>query len=56
MDEDLTYEPLGWAVRKGDPDFLNWLNNFLNQAKHDGLYNKIYTKWFKNDAWQRKVQ
>lgn len=56
MDEDLTYEPLGWAVRKGDPDFINWLNNFLNQAKHDGLYDKIYTKWFVNTAWQKKVQ
>jgi len=55
MDNDLTYEPLGWAVRKGDPDFLNWLDNFLNQAKHDGKYDKIYSKWFKKDAWQKKV-
>ncbi len=55
LDEDLTYEPLGWAVRKGDPDFLNWLDNFLNQARHDGLYDKIYDKWFKKDAWQKKV-
>jgi len=55
LDEDLTYEPLGWAVRKGDPDILNWLNNFLNQAKHDGTYGKIYTKWFEKDAWQKKV-
>ena len=55
LDEDLTYEPLGWAVRKGDPDFLNWLNNFLNQAKHDGTYDKVYDKWFNSDAWQKKV-
>ncbi len=55
LDKDLTYEPLGWAIRKGDPDFTNWLNNFLNQAKNDGLYNKIYKKWFKKDAWQKKV-
>ncbi|WP_024954889.1 transporter substrate-binding domain-containing protein [Sulfurospirillum arcachonense] len=55
LDEDLTYEPLGWAVRKGDPDFINWLNNFLNQAKHDGTYAKIYSKWFERDAWQKKV-
>jgi polar amino acid transport system substrate-binding protein len=55
MDEDLTYEPLGWAVRKGDPDFLNWLDNFLNQAKHDGAYDKIYEKWFQKDAWQKQV-
>lgn len=55
-DTDLTYEPLGWAVRKGDPDFLNWLNNFLTQTKGDGRYDKIYAKWFKNDAWLKKVQ
>jgi polar amino acid transport system substrate-binding protein len=55
LDEDLTYEPLGWAIRKGDPDFLNWLDNFLNQVKNDGVYDKIYTKWFERDAWQKRV-
>ena len=54
-EEDLTYEPLGWAVRKGDPDFINWLNNFMRQLKGDGKYDKIYDKWFKSDAWLKKV-
>ena len=56
LDEPFTYEPLGWAVRKGDYDFLNWLNNFLNQVKHDGTYDKIYDKWFKSDAWLKELQ
>ncbi len=55
-DKDLTFEPLGWAVRKGDPDFLNWLDNFLNQIKHDGTYDKIYNKWFKDISWLKRVQ
>ncbi len=55
-DKDLTFEPLGWAVRKGDPDFLNWLDNFLNQAKHDGTYAEIYNKWFKSTYWLKRVQ
>ncbi len=55
LDKDLTYEPLGWAVKKGDPDFLNWLDNFLNQIKHDGIYKKIYDRWFKSTIWQKKV-
>ncbi|MDA7848075.1 transporter substrate-binding domain-containing protein [Sulfurospirillum sp.] len=55
LDSDLTFEPLGWAVRKGDPDFINWLNNFLHQVKNDGVYDKIYSKWFEKDAWQKKV-
>ncbi|MDT8420747.1 MAG: transporter substrate-binding domain-containing protein [Desulfuromonadales bacterium] len=56
LDQSFTYEPLAWAVRKGDFDFVNWLNNFLNQAKNDGTYDKIYDKWFKDDAWQKDLQ
>ena len=51
-----TYEPLGWAVRKGDPDFLNFLNNYLRQIKGDGRYERVYNKWFKSDAWLKQVQ
>jgi polar amino acid transport system substrate-binding protein len=48
LDQPFTYEPLAWGIRKGDPDFLNWLNNFLRQLKNDGRYEKIYNKWFKS--------
>ena len=44
--EPLTYEPLAWAIRKGDPDFLNWLNNFLAQIRGDGRWEQIKQKWF----------
>jgi len=56
LDEPFTYEPLGWAIRKGDPDFLNWLNNFLRQIKGDGSYDEIYTKWFRSNEWLQEVQ
>ncbi len=56
IDQPFTFEPLGWAVRKGDPDFLNFLNNFLRQIKGDGSYDRIYAKWFKSDKWLSKVQ
>ncbi|MGB3211162.1 MAG: transporter substrate-binding domain-containing protein [Desulforhopalus sp.] len=56
LEEPFTKEPLAWAIRKGDPDFLNWLNNFMNQIKYDGVYDKIYTKWFKDDAWLKEIQ
>jgi len=49
--EPFTYEPLGWAVKQGDPDMLNFLNNFLRQTKGDGSYDRIYDKWFKSDTW-----
>ena len=56
LDKSFTYEPLAWAVRKGDPDFLNWLNNFLRQVKNDGTYERIYNKWIKSTDWIKKVE
>ncbi len=44
--EPLTYEPLAWAIRKGDPDFLNFLNNFLRQVRGDGRWDQFKQKWF----------
>lgn len=56
LDEPFTYEPLAWAVNKGNADFINWLNNFLVQAKNDGTYDKIYQKWFLSDEWLKDLQ
>ncbi|WP_419788220.1 transporter substrate-binding domain-containing protein [Pseudodesulfovibrio sp.] len=55
MDKPFTYEPLGWAINKGDPDFLNWLNNFLRQMKNDGRYDRIYNKWFGSNDWYDQI-
>lgn len=59
LDTPLTYEPLGWAIRKGDPDFLNWLNNFLRQAQEDkviGFSDELYQKWLVDTSWLQRVQ
>ena len=56
LNKPFTYEPLGWAINKGDPDFLNWLNNFLRQMKNDGRYDRIYDKWFGSDKWYAEIQ
>ncbi|THB80752.1 MAG: amino acid ABC transporter substrate-binding protein [Desulfobacteraceae bacterium] len=50
-----TYEPLAMAIRKGDPDFLNFLNHFIRQYKGDGKWQKSYDKWFKSTDWFDKV-
>ena len=55
LDQPITYEPLAWAIRKGDPDFLNWLNNFLRQLRNDGRYEKIYNKWIRSTAWMKEL-
>ncbi|MGD9020082.1 MAG: transporter substrate-binding domain-containing protein [Desulfuromonadales bacterium] len=56
LDDPFTYEPLAWAVNRGNADFLNWLNNFLVQVKNDGTYDKIYKKWFLSDEWLKELQ
>ncbi len=55
LDKPFTYDPLAWAVNKGDPDFLNWLNNFLRQVKNDGRYERMYNKWIKGTDWIKDV-
>ena len=56
LDEPFTFEPLAWAVRKGDPDFINWLDNFLRQLKNDGRYDRIYNKWIKSTEWLKEIE
>lgn len=41
-----TYEPFSIAIRKGDADFLDWLNLFLETIKADGRYQELYEKYF----------
>jgi len=56
LDQPFTDEPLGWAFRKGNPKLKAFLNDFLKEAKTDGTYDKIYTKWFKDDAWLKELR
>ncbi len=56
LNKPFTYEPLAWAINKGDPDLLNWLNNFMNQVRNDGTYDAIYDKWIRNDAWLKELE
>jgi len=56
LDEPFTFEPLAWAITKGDPDFMNWLNNFLRQVKNDGRYERIHNKWIKSTDWYKTVK
>lgn len=53
LDEPFTEEPIAWAIRKNDPDFLKFLNEFLAKIKADGRFDKIYNEWFKGTDWHR---
>jgi polar amino acid transport system substrate-binding protein len=54
--DSFTHEPLGIAVRQNDPNILNWVNNFLNQIKKDGRYDKLHAKWFEDTSWLANVK
>jgi polar amino acid transport system substrate-binding protein len=54
--EPFTKEPLGFAIKKGDPDFLNWLNHFLDSTRNDGSFDALYQKWFGSTVWLARVQ
>jgi len=56
LDEPFTREPIAWAIRKNDPDFLKWLNNFLQEIKQDGRFEKMHDKWFKRTDWFQYVR
>jgi polar amino acid transport system substrate-binding protein len=51
LDEPFTKEPIAWAIRKNDPDFLKFLNGFLQDIKKDGRFDKIFNKWFIKTDW-----
>jgi polar amino acid transport system substrate-binding protein len=47
----LTYEPIGIAVPKGDPQLLNWLENFVNSIEKAGYMKDLAAKWFDKPTW-----
>ena len=56
LDEPFTDEPIAWAIRQNDPDFLKFLNEFLEEIKADGRFDKIYEKWFISTNWFKHVK
>jgi polar amino acid transport system substrate-binding protein len=42
--EPFTIEPYAAAIRKGDFDWWNWLNQFFATIRRDGRYDEIYAR------------
>ena len=51
-----TKEPIGFALRKGDPDFLNFLNNWILVRQSDGWLQERYDYWFTTQDWKSRVE
>ncbi len=51
LDRPFTEEAIAFAIRKDDPDFLAWLNGFLEEIRADGRYERLRRKWFESTGW-----
>lgn len=47
----VTREHYAFAIRKGDPDFLTWLNLFIEQIKTDGTLGVLIHEYFELMPW-----
>ena len=54
--ETFTKEPIGFAVRKGDHDFLNFLNNWVLVAGTEGWLAERYAYWFTTMDWEAQIK
>lgn len=55
-DTDFTREPIGFAVRKGDPDFLNFLDNWVRVTSALGWLDARFAYWFNTEDWKPLVE
>ena len=51
-----TKEPIGFAIQKGDVDFLNFLNNWIRVKQSDGWLQERYNYWFTTQDWKSQLQ
>ncbi len=56
LSKPFTREPLGWAMRKNDAAWRDWVNTYLAGIRADGAYDALYGKWFQRDAWLGLIQ
>ena len=55
VEEPLDKWSEGMAVRKGDPDFLNFLNNWIHVNTNNGWLKEKHDYWFKTLDWAESV-
>ncbi|GBC60484.1 amino acid ABC transporter substrate-binding pro tein [Desulfonema ishimotonii] len=50
----VTKEYYAFAIRQGDPVFLNWLNLFIDQIRIDGTLELLEYEYFEQMPWAKK--
>ncbi|BAI80706.1 polar amino acid ABC transporter, substrate-binding protein [Deferribacter desulfuricans SSM1] len=54
--DTFTKEPIGFAVRKGDYDFLNFLNSWIRYVKAEGFLKERKQYWFYTRDWEKLIK
>lgn len=54
--EPFTKEPIGFAVTKGDPDALNYFDNWIRVKQADGFLAETKHRWFETTDWEAQVK
>jgi polar amino acid transport system substrate-binding protein len=53
--DTFTREPIGIAVRKGDPDMLNYLDNWIRVVEAEGWLKERKHYWFGTQDWEKLI-
>lgn len=53
---NFTKEPIGFALRKGDPDTLAFFNSWITTAELEGWLAERHGFWFGTKDWQDQVE
>ena len=56
LEETFTKEPIGFAVRKGDPDTLNYFNNWITFVELQGWLKERRAYWFRTKDWESLIK
>ena len=56
LKEDFTREPIGFALRKGDFDSLNFLDNWIRVMDTEGWLKERKHYWFETREWEKLIK
>ena len=56
LDRTFTREPIGFAVKKGDFDTLNYLNNWIRYVESEGWFKERKNYWFRTKDWEKMIK
>jgi len=54
--ENFTKEPIGFALKKGDHDALNYFNNWILNMHAQGFLKERNAYWFESKKWEELVK